>query len=70
MPEAREGGVDVRCCARVVPNTDALADTSLFITGNRLELETAGSGSQRVSESHTFTRVYDPHVSDKERWIS
>lgn len=56
-------GVDVRCCARVVRNAEALADTSIFISGNALELVPAG---QTDGERHSFSRIYDDHASDKD----
>ena len=55
---------DVRCCARVIRNSDGRSTgANLFIAGNALELVPIGSTE---GEQHVFTRVYDEHASDKD----
>ena len=43
------------------------AEGSLFQSGNKLELVGPGrGGSEQASVSHTFSRIYDAHASDRE----
>ena len=62
-------GVPIRCCARVAGKQSGRSDAegSLFQSGNKLELVGPGrGGSEQASVSHTFSRIYDAHASDRE----
>ena len=63
------GGVPVRSCARVVGSADSqkLDNGSIFITGNRMELVPSG---KQDGETHTFSRIFDVHASDKDVYES